>query len=99
MVAVFAPDHTPTTPPCQSSTPIDSPTAVPTFARRLAAALGVALTPLERQAFPDGERYLRFPITVRLELVGKTVVLVGATDSLASLDELYRLACAAVKYG
>jgi ribose-phosphate pyrophosphokinase len=69
------------------------------FARRLAAALGVALTLPERQAFPDGERYLRFPIADRFDLVGKTVVLVGATDSLASIDELYRLACAAVKYG
>src|SRR5690242_9903951 len=69
------------------------------FARRLAAALGVEATPVERQDFPDGEHYLRLDLGEQLGLLGKDFVLVGATESGTSIDELYRLGCAAVKYG
>jgi ribose-phosphate pyrophosphokinase len=69
------------------------------FARRLADHLGVPLSPVERRDFPDGESYLRFDLADRLDLLGKHVVIVGATDSGTSLDEVYRLGCAAAKHG
>jgi ribose-phosphate pyrophosphokinase len=69
------------------------------FARRLSACLGVAVAEPQRQAFPDGEHYLRLPLDGWFDLVGRDVVLVGATESSDSLDELYRLGCAAVKHG
>ena len=50
---------------------------------------------VERDRFPDGERYLRLDTDVR----GIDVVLVGGTISDADTLELYDLACGAVKYG
>jgi ribose-phosphate pyrophosphokinase len=69
------------------------------FARRLAARLDVAVSGVERQHFPDGEQYLRFDIDDRFRLLGQDVVIIGATESGTSLDEVYRLGCAAVKHG
>jgi ribose-phosphate pyrophosphokinase len=69
------------------------------FARRLAQRLGVAVSGVERRPFPDGERYLRLDLAGPLDLVGRHVVVVGATDSEESLDEVYRLACTASKDG
>jgi ribose-phosphate pyrophosphokinase len=69
------------------------------FAERLADRLGVALTPVERQHFPDGESYLRFPLDERFALLGRHVVIVGATESEASLNEIFRLGCTAAKHG
>jgi ribose-phosphate pyrophosphokinase len=69
------------------------------FAERLAARLGVPLSQVRREVFPDGERYLRFDLADRFDLVGRAVVVVGATESGASLDEVYRLGFAAVKGG
>jgi ribose-phosphate pyrophosphokinase len=69
------------------------------FAGRMAARLGVPVTRVLREAFPDGERYLRFDLADRFELVGRAVVIVGATDSAASLDEVYRLGYTAAKGG
>jgi phosphoribosylpyrophosphate synthetase len=60
------------------------------FASRLAERLGVPLQSVERRSFPDGERYARFDLADRFELVGKDVVVVGATEEAASLDDLYR---------
>jgi ribose-phosphate pyrophosphokinase len=69
------------------------------FASRLARALGVAVSSIDRQDFPDGEHYLRFAIDSRLGLLGQRVVIVAATESGTSIDEVYRLGCAAVKSG
>jgi ribose-phosphate pyrophosphokinase len=69
------------------------------FAGRLAAHLGVPLSPVERRDFPDGESYLRFGLDDRFGLLGRHAVLVGATDSEASIGELLRLGCAAVMHG
>jgi ribose-phosphate pyrophosphokinase len=69
------------------------------FAERLADRLGVSVSPVECRHFPDGESYLRFELTERLGLVGKHVVLVGATESEASLEEVYRLGNTASKDG
>jgi ribose-phosphate pyrophosphokinase len=69
------------------------------FAERLSAHLGVLVSPLERRQFPDGESYLRFDLPDRFALLGQHVLLVGATDSDASLEELYRLGCTAAKHG
>ena len=69
------------------------------FAERLSARLGVPLQDVQREVFPDGERYLRLPLSDRFGLVGNAVVIVGATESSASLDDLYRLGCTAVKHG
>src|SRR5262245_5984973 len=69
------------------------------FAQRVADLLGVPLTPVERRDFPDGEKYLRLPLADRSGFIGHTVALIGATESQPSIDELYRLGCAAVKYG
>jgi ribose-phosphate pyrophosphokinase len=65
------------------------------FARRLATHLGVPLADVERQIFPDGERYLRYDVADRFRLLDRDVVIVGATDTGASLNDLYRLGCAA----
>src|SRR5262249_45883681 len=69
------------------------------FARRLADHLGVPVAGVERQQFPDGESYLRLDVANRFDLLGRHVILVGATDSGASIDEVYRLGCAASKHG
>jgi ribose-phosphate pyrophosphokinase len=69
------------------------------FARRLGESLGVPVSSIDRQDFPDGEHYLRFDISDRFALLGQHVVIVAATESGVSIDEVYRLGCAAVKYG
>jgi phosphoribosylpyrophosphate synthetase len=69
------------------------------FAARVASLLDVPLAEVERRVFPDGETYLRLPLSDRSGFIGHTVILLGATESQASIDELYRLGCAAVKYG
>ncbi len=69
------------------------------FAERLSGLLGIPVTPVDRQDFPDGEHYLRFDISERLGLLGQHVVLVAATENGVSIDEVYRLGCAAVKSG
>ena len=69
------------------------------FADKVARLLGVPLAEVERRTFPDGETYLRLPLTDRSGFIGHHVALVGATESQASIEELYRLGCAAVKYG
>jgi ribose-phosphate pyrophosphokinase len=61
------------------------------FARRLADHLGVPLSGVERRQFPDGERYLRFELADRFGLLDRDVVIVGATDTAASLDDVFRL--------
>lgn len=76
-----------------------SSTTSSAFARRLAQALSVPLFQIERTTFPDGETYLRFPMADRFGLFNKALVLAGAAESHDSIDELYRLACAGVKYG
>jgi ribose-phosphate pyrophosphokinase len=69
------------------------------FAERLGARLGVPVAEVERQTFPDGERYLRLDLADRFAFLGQNVVLVAPTDSADSLDEVYRLGCTAVKHG
>jgi ribose-phosphate pyrophosphokinase len=69
------------------------------FAERLAEHLGIAVAEVQREHFPDGERYLRLDLPSRFGLLGQHVVIVGATDSAESLDEVYRLGCAVAKYG
>src|SRR4051812_45783171 len=69
------------------------------FAARVAAALGVSVAAAEPRPFPDGDTSLRLPLEDRSGFIGHDVVLAGATESLTSIDELYRLGCAAVKYG
>src|SRR5207248_4746693 len=65
------------------------------FAQRLSDALGIPLAAIDRQDFPDGEHYLRFDISERLGLLGQHVVIVAATENAVSIDEVYRLGCAA----
>jgi phosphoribosylpyrophosphate synthetase len=77
---------------------VSTPSSLP-FAARLAAHLGVPVAPVQRQHFPDGEDYPRFDLGDRFGLLGQHVVLVGATEGAASLDEVYRLGCAAAKHG
>lgn len=69
------------------------------FARTLARHLDVQVEEIERRHFPDGESYLRYAIDDPFQLLGSDVVVVGATDSVQSLDELYRLAFAATQNG
>jgi ribose-phosphate pyrophosphokinase len=69
------------------------------FAERLAEHLGVEVAPVERRDFPDGERYLRFEVQDRFALLGQDVVIVGATESGESLDDVYRLAVEAGMHG
>jgi ribose-phosphate pyrophosphokinase len=65
------------------------------FARELARLTGVALGTIERNRFPDGERYLRLSDDVN----DSDVVLVGGTIHDEATLELYDLACAAVEHG
>src|SRR5262245_53621531 len=69
------------------------------FADTLASHLQVPLVDVERRVFPDGEAYLRLPTDARFGLLGRPCVLVGATQSQTSTEELYRLGSAAVKNG
>jgi ribose-phosphate pyrophosphokinase len=73
-------------------------TSIP-FAQRLSAVLDIPLAAIDRQDFPDGEHYLRFDLSERFSLLGQHVVLVAAMENGVSIDEVYRLGCAAVKYG
>lgn len=50
---------------------------------------------IDRQTFPDGERYLR----IENDVTGKDVIIVGGTCSDSETMELYDLCCAVVKYG
>jgi ribose-phosphate pyrophosphokinase len=69
------------------------------FAARLAQLLKIPVAQVERQQFPDGELYLRLPLADRFSLLGQDVVIVGATESQTSIDEVFRLGCAAVEDG
>lgn len=69
------------------------------FATRLGTHLGVPVSAIDRKQFPDGESYLRFDLADRLGLLRQDVVIVGSTESAASLDEVYRLGWAATKAG
>jgi len=69
------------------------------FARALAQHLDVPLAQVERRHFPDGESYLRFAIDDPFALLGRDVIVVGSTDTAASLDEVYRLGFAATQNG
>lgn len=69
------------------------------FGARLGMHLGVTPAPVERRCFPDGEQYLRFELEDRFGLLGRAAVVVGATESEASLAEIYRLGCAAIECG
>lgn len=69
------------------------------FARALAQKLDIQLAGIERRHFPDGESYLRYDVDDPFELLGRDVIVVGATDTVHSLDELYRLAHAAAQNG
>jgi ribose-phosphate pyrophosphokinase len=77
---------------------VSTPSSLP-FAERLAGLLAVPVSPVDRRHFPDGESYLRFDLADRLGLLGKDVVIVGATESEASLQEVHRLGSAAAKSG
>ena len=61
----------------------------------LARLTGVDSGRIEREQFPDGERYLRF----ETEIENRDVVLVGGTVSDEATIELFDLASAAVEYG
>lgn len=72
--------------------------ALPSYepmAAELARLLGAELATIERQRFPDGERYHRW-ITPVAE---RDVILVGGTVDDAHTLDLFDLGCAAAKYG
>lgn len=69
------------------------------LAQELATHLGTPVASLDRQHFPDGESYLRYHIADPFGLLGKHVVIVGATESETSLEEIYRLGITATKHG
>lgn len=69
------------------------------FAQELATHLGVPVASLDREHFPDGESYLRYHIADHFGLLGKHVVIVGATENETSLEEIFRLGCTATKHG
>lgn len=65
------------------------------FARDLATRGGFELGTVDRDQFPDGERYLR----LRDDVNDRRVILIGGTIDDAATLELYDLACAIVEYG
>src|SRR5687768_3319963 len=66
------------------------------LARDLAPLLPAAtIGQVDRESFPDGERYLR----LATDPAGQDVALVGGTVSDADTLEIYDLACALAKYG
>lgn len=65
------------------------------LAAQLADAAGFDRGQVERQTFPDGERYQR----LATDCAGRDVVLLGGTISDTDTLELYDLACALVAYG
>ncbi|HEX8913860.1 MAG TPA: ribose-phosphate diphosphokinase [Humisphaera sp.] len=80
--------------------PDDAPLffSIPSYdrmARRLAARCGGAVGDVERNDFPDGERYVR----VATDAGGRDVVLVGGTTDDAATLDLYDLACGLVRCG
>lgn len=71
------------------------------FAERIALSpeLGVTIVPIERNTFPDGERYTRIGIKHMSDLTGRDVVLVGSTNTDADLLEMSRLGSAIAEHG
>jgi ribose-phosphate pyrophosphokinase len=65
------------------------------LATAIAAEAGLATGEVERDRFPDGERYLR----LGTDVTDREVVLVGGTISDDATLELYDLACAVVENG
>jgi ribose-phosphate pyrophosphokinase len=65
------------------------------LAQRIARHAGFDWGSVQRERFPDGERYQRLLSNVE----GRDVVLVGGTISDTETLEIYDLACAIVKYG
>lgn len=65
------------------------------LADEIAAEAGLEKGEIERDRFPDGERYLR----VVTDVTDRGVVLVGGTISDEATLELYDLACAVVENG
>ncbi len=65
------------------------------LAERMRAAPQITLGALERQSFPDGERYLR----ITEECSGRDAIVLGGTVSDSATLELYDLACALVHRG
>ena len=64
--------------------------------------LAPQLKPVDTSLFGSGTLGLHaknFSVDDRSGFIGHTVVLIGATESQTSIDEMYRLGCAAVKYG
>ena len=64
-------------------------------ASELSTTLGAELGKVERQIFPDGERYQRLCNDVN----ERAVVLIGGSVSDQATLNIYDLACACVKYG
>lgn len=70
------------------------------FATRIASALGVPdLGRVERKIFPDRERYYRILVDRGTAFMGKTVIMVGSTNTDEALLELYRVGCAIANSG
>jgi ribose-phosphate pyrophosphokinase len=65
------------------------------LAADLARLSGIERGTLDRDLFPDGERYLR----VTSDIAGRDVIVVGGTISDSATLELYDLACALVENG
>ncbi|MFH2007079.1 MAG: ribose-phosphate diphosphokinase [bacterium] len=65
------------------------------LAEAMCRTSGLEAGPLERQKFPDGERYLR----ILTDVAGRDVVVVGGTISDADTLEIFDLACGLIQYG
>jgi len=65
------------------------------LAQSIARRTQFALGEVERERFPDGERYLR----IQTNVDGRDVVIVGGTISDDAIVELYDLAFGAVEFG
>lgn len=69
------------------------------FADLLAKQIDVKPLQVERKIFGDGERYYKFEIADRADLVGKDIIVVGTTDNDQDFLELIRLGNALADLG
>ncbi len=69
------------------------------FAEKIAQQLGLEVTATKRHTFGGGEKYYRIGFESYEDIIGKSAIFVGSTDTDENINELYRVGCALAKWG
>lgn len=69
------------------------------FAEGITRHLGSTLGAIERKTFGNGESYYRIAVNDRFELVGRTIIFVGCTQTDADILEIFRVGTELAAHG